>query len=383
MSFWLNRFDLFRKSLIFKILFMTVFTTVTAVASILAYSTIITQRSIIDSTQVELESRLNNLSTILDQKLYNLQDNIVNLAHDFEVVSYLSGNQNYLSLANAQLDDRFQKSGPWRNIFVIDRSGKMLIGKGESNGDIGKNIGSMDGYQKFQSLLSSGSTIYLDPEKKCLIFLQPVYSYAKNSIVGYVGGFYDIAGFEQLLNIPPVNKVYLYEKEAKKALFSTRAAKEIADYSLLSDAVTASQSKRQTVNAGNYDFRVVALPVSASGLISQLNLQMVGTIDIRLVLKEVNEFRSKVYVVSVIALILVNLIMILYLRKIVTNPLNSLRVVAQKIASGNYRARAETGRRIDSIGRLQFAINDMALSLINEQGNLEKQVEQKTSQLAL
>lgn len=63
-----------------------------------------------------------------------------------------------------------------------------------------------------------------------------------------------------------------------------------------------------------------------------------------------------------------------------TKPLNKLTDASSKIASGNYAAFVEVNRR-DEIGKLGRAFNAMSAKVANAQQNLEKKVQERTTEL--
>lgn len=387
MSHLAAKFGFIRNNLVLKIMLAVILLTWLPSIVILEYSTYVTKQSFLAYTSEYFTQSLNNYATAIDQKLFNLQADISSLTLDSGTLDIL---QQKKTPNTSNLKDKLssiESSSNWQSLYVIDNSGKIIAASNDQQ-KVGQSLFAVDKNGSiFQQLKLSGQTIAdgqtpAEDQPGTVSVLKPVITGGK--IIGYVAGNYSLSGLDSLLNISASDNIHIYNSQSARVsiINANSTANKVIDHRSIDKAFVSNQSSSQTkvINIGQ-DIEVTVLPSFGSGTIANLHWRIVGSINTQMILKNIYAFRLKVYIVTFVSLAFVDIFLILFLTGLITKPLSKLKKVAQAIAAGNYQARAEASNRSDVIGRLQYAINDMAMTLINEHYNLERQVKAQTLDL--
>lgn len=385
MSFWSTKFGFFRNSLVAKIIAVIFLLTWIPVLLILAYSTIVTKQSFVKITGEYFAAGLENFATAVDQKLFNLQSNITLLASQPDVINYFTKPGDQISLKRV-LEDVASGTGPWKELYITDASGKILAASSNSSKLAGESIFLLENFgEEFRQLRDSGKMIadvvISDTDHGSVAVLKPIVS-SSGKVLGYAAGEYDLSNINELTKLSTGDRLIIYNKDNQILLLAGKPATEEEKKSIFAQFQKKSSTAQTVVSEIDNQTAGVIIPSSNAGLLQQLKWRIVGTVNTHRVLNEIDDFRSKVYVITLLVLFVVDVVLVFFLRWLIIKPLNNVKDVAQQIAAGDYQKRAETSDRADVIGRLQYAINDMAMSLINEHFNLEHKVEEQTHQLS-
>jgi two-component sensor histidine kinase/methyl-accepting chemotaxis protein len=95
--------------------------------------------------------------------------------------------------------------------------------------------------------------------------------------------------------------------------------------------------------------------------------------------KNIEELYLRTFLLAISSIIVSFFASVFFVRKL-TQPIRQLNNVAKKIAEGGLNARVNINSE-DEIGKLAYSFNKMADSLQNSQDNLERKVEERTSEL--
>lgn len=372
-QYMMSKLGFLRNSLIFKILSVIVLTTVLAVIIILTYSTIVTSNSVVGYAKHNLEIRLNNFSILLNEIFGELNNNLSTIAKDpatstaLQSKNKLSSNE-VLRLANKN----------WQQLFVADSEGSVVATNTNATVKQGDNVFANPSYSNFASMKAENKRIAATEinDKQSVSYLEPIYA-TNGNLVGYVGGSYDLQKLNQLLTVGPGDRIYILD--VNNNIVMTLGNGKLVNSTAVQQAAAQASNTGKTYTSEQGDFVVIG---RNSTELAKQQIKLAAVLDTEPILSDIREFRLKVYYAAAAALILVNVLMILYLRRLIVKPLDNMKDVAQQIAAGNYEKRVAAGSRGDVIGRLQYAINDMAMSLINEHYNLEEKVDAQTKQLS-
>lgn len=385
MSFWSTKFGFIKNNLVVKIIAVIFILTWVPVLVILTYSTAVTKQSFVKITGEYFAAGLENFSTAVDQKLFNLQSNILALSNKTEVANFLvkPGDPSQLKRA---VEDTAIESGPWQSLYITDANGKILLAPDNNSKQIGESVFLLDSYgETFRQLRDGGQTISDIPQDDSgsgsIALLRPITS-ASGKVLGYVAGVYGLSNIDTLTKLSPGDRLIVYNKSNQSVLLAGKPVSTEEKQSIDNHFQNKSTSTQANVSELNSNNAIVVLPSFSSGILKQLGWRIVGTVNTERILSEIDDFRSKVNIITLVILFIVDVILVFFLRWLIVKPLNNVKNVAQQIAAGNYQKRAEVSNRSDVIGRLQYAINDMAMSLINEHFNLEKKVDEQTHQLS-
>jgi two-component sensor histidine kinase/HAMP domain-containing protein len=96
--------------------------------------------------------------------------------------------------------------------------------------------------------------------------------------------------------------------------------------------------------------------------------------------KNINELYLRTFLLAISSIFVSFFASVFFVRKL-TQPIRQLDNVTKKIAEGSLNARVNIDSK-DEIGRLAYSFNKMADSLQHSQDNLERKVEERTSELA-
>lgn len=385
MSFWSTKFGFIKNNLVVKIIAVIFILTWVPVLVILAYSTAVTKQSFVRITGEYFATGLENFSTTVDQKLFNLQSNVSALSNKSEIVNYFAKPGDTTQLKKV-LEDTAAETGPWRSLYVTDTSGNILATSGVNSRQVGESMFLLEDTGKiFRQLRDNNQTVadipQTDGDASSVALLKPVTS-SSGKVLGYAAGVYELTNINSLTKLSAGDRLVIYNKDKQIVLLSGSPSTDEERKAIENQFQKKSSSTQSTVNELDGHNAIVVLPSFSSGILNQLDWRIVGTVNTDRILSEIDAFRGRVYLITLFVLFVVDVILVFFLRWLIVKPLNNVKDVAQQIAAGNYQKRAEVSNRSDVIGRLQYAINDMAMSLINEHYNLEKKVDEQTHQLS-
>lgn len=385
MSFWSTKFGFIKNNLVVKIIAVIFILTWVPVLVILAYSTAVTKQSFVKITGEYFAAGLENFSTTVDQKLFNLQSNVSALSSKAEVGNYFAKPGDTTLLKQA-VEDTAAETGPWKSLYVTDASGNIVATSNTNSKQIGESMFLLEDYGKiFRQLRDNNQTVADIPQENnnagSVALFKPVTS-SSGKVLGYVAGVYELTNINSLTKLSAGDRLVIFTKNQQIVLLSGKSATDEEKQSIVELFQKKASSSQSVVNELNDHNAIVVLPSFSSGILNQLGWRIVGTVNTDRILSEIDDFRSRVYLITLFVLFVVDVILVFFLRWLIVKPLNNVKDVAQQIAAGNYQKRAEVSNRSDVIGRLQYAINDMAMSLINEHFNLEKKVDEQTQELS-
>jgi hypothetical protein len=170
-------------------------------------------------------------------------------------------------------------------------------------------------------------------DKQSVSYLEPIYA-TNGNLVGYVGGSYDLQKLNQLLTVGPGDRIYILD--VNNNIVMTLGNGKLVNSTAVQQAAAQASNTGKTYTSEQGDFVVIG---RNSTELAKQQIKLAAVLDTEPILSDIREFRLKVYYAAAAALILVNVLMILYLRRLIVKPLDNMKDVAQQIAAGNYEKR--------------------------------------------
>lgn len=164
-------------------------------------------------------------------------------------------------------------------------------------------------------------------------------------------------------------------------------AGKITIFNLIDEPQAQEELRRAIATLATGKSLVEAFPLRFGGhdyLLAVSHLKEVGWFNLTLVdLSRVVSMRAflPIIVIMALALLLMVLALALFMNKMVLAPLGRLTTAASAVAAGRYDI-AIPADRDDEIGRLTVAFNAMTATVVDHIDNLERKVEQRTTELS-
>jgi diguanylate cyclase (GGDEF)-like protein len=331
---------------------------------------------------------LNGLKKFLNEKqeqvkLFNSNLLLQNICEEY----FQNPNKRTAKHIKIILDASYSAHGQISDIIILDTNARIIASKNNSIKEDDKNIQNMmkKSFNKSYAHLS-----FIGNEKTPFLCIsEPIFK--DKSFLGITIFKFALDELNEMLEqrdgLGNSGEVLLgtYNKNRDIVLFTPLRFSEyplVISHKELKLAVpmrNALNSIREKVVQEGIDYRNKNV-ISVIRYFKPLNLGVVVKKDIKELEKPANELRKKLFLITLIAIIIS--VFISYIFSIFAiRPIKHIAKISSQIADGNFNNRIEIFPN-DEVGEMAHSINKMADTIVNINTNLEKKVEQKTKKLS-
>lgn len=342
----------------------------------------------------------------IDRYLYERQQDIILMANEIHTEWYLSDTylpektskeqkDEWLRLAEDELGEMIELSGPWEEVSVVDTKGNAIY---TTTPDHHATHLDTVHEQAVENALKGNayvSDVFLDSKsnKPGLIMAYPIryMDIPENPIVGVVVAHIDWDALFSILQEVPAASVEMLSAAGYEIADGDSATK--TDEAFLIDRRNNEAVKlalRQDTGSGllegladeNYNRKTLVSFAREKGYKEYKGLGWIIFIetpeDVAFGAARDAILLIPLFFIPIALLVVVSILFIF--RRLIVRPILTLIGVTESFSKGDFSKRAEV-RRDDEMGKLAKAFNAMADTLHGLYGNLEKKVDEKTREL--
>jgi signal transduction histidine kinase len=382
--------------LLYKLSLITLLIAIPTIAVISFFSFTSTRNALESSISDQQFELAQQTMDKIDRLLYERVNNILTIAQDNQVETFLSENtaakQKDIEISETKLNKFALLTGPWDNLSLVNPKGQIVISLDKRI--IGQQIQQQHLSQENLAKVLSGSTYYsdvfIDPnsQKPTMLFAAPIRNEQdpKQTVVGVVVGDLSWPVVLEILQGTTISgrNTELYNSNGVKLgdnvgnLIDSLKAKSNLDPSV-SQALSGKNGSK-VINDTNQ--QMLSSYTHEKGYLNFTGNNWILVIETptsqAFVLAATTAVNSTILLAAII--ILSNGLILFFILQFL-KPIEILTKTTEQIASGDFTKRVPV-RSKDEIGKLAIAFNQMTDKLQDLYKNLEQKIEEKTKQLS-
>jgi len=342
---------------------------------------------------MDSESKLEAIASVQEHRvealINNYKDQVMQIAGRTGIYDYMEGFNNTGSLINIELlriraiDAKSSSAGDYKDVYILDKTGKIITSSNTVTNDGYLDINVTD-LSKTDAKIIVTSKIN---ESKHVLLVAPVLR--NNEFVGYVAVLEGITELSEIVSdysgLGDTGETVLAYRNSSgdiEYFIPPRFALNSPDILISKDrtniAIVQAMMKNEaflknTIAYNGKDINAV------TKYFDEVDWGLVVKVDKSELNKPLYDLIIQILIISLVSII-IYAILSYYLARLISKPIEELRLGVKEIQDGNYEYRSNL-KSSDEIGQLATGFNKMISSVVGSNSDVDKRVESQTKEI--